>query len=80
MEDVLEEGRLHRMEHYIQVRRDMIAAYIVHRPIFNVLQGRGRRRGSRLHQFWWDQPMELDGAKDAVEAEPDFGGGKAGLL
>ena len=76
-EDLLKEAGLHRMEHYIQVCCDTIASYIMHRPIFNVCWGRGRRRGSRPRQFWWDQPMKLDGVRDTVEAKLDFGGGKA---
>ena len=79
-EDVLEEVGLHTMEHYVQVHQDTIAAYIVHQPMFHACQGRERRRRSRPRQFWWDQPMELDGARDTVEAKTDFGGGEAGLL
>ena len=79
-EDLLKEAGLHRMEHYIQIHRNTITAYIVHRPIFDVCRGRERRHGSRPRQFWWDQLMELDGARDPAEAEPDFGGGEAGLV
>ena len=78
--DVLKEVGLYTVEHYIRVRRDTIAAYIMHQSIFDDCRGRGQRRGSRPRQFWWDQPMTLDGARGAVEAEPGFGGGKAGLL
>ena len=78
--DMLKEVGLYPVEHYIRVRRNTIAAYIMHQPIFDDCRGRGRRRGSRPRQFWWDQPMTLDGARGAVEAEPGFGGGEAGLL
>ena len=80
LEDVLEEAGLLSMKHYIHVRCKTIAAYIVHQPIFDVCRGRERRRGSRPRQFWWDQPMELDGARGTAETEPDFGGGEAVLL
>ena len=30
--------------------------------------------------FWWDQPMGLDGTRDAADAKSDFGGGGASLL
>ena len=39
--DVLEEVGLHTMKHYIQVRRNSIAAYIMHRPIFGTCRERG---------------------------------------
>ena len=56
--DVLEEAGLHTTKHYIQVRRDSITAYIMHRLIFDACRERGRRRGSRPHKFWWDKPIE----------------------
>ena len=77
---VLKEAGLHTMKHYIQVRCNSITAYIMHRPIFNPCRERGRKRGSRPRQFWWDQPMELDGARDAADVKPDLGGDEAALL
>ena len=62
-EDVFEEVGLFCIDHYIQVRRQTIANYIVHRPIFSMCTGAGRRRGSSPRQFWWDQPMDLELAR-----------------
>ena len=77
---MLEEVGLHTMEHYIQVCRDTIATYIVHRLIFNTFKERERKRQSRRHQFLWDQPMELYTTRDIVEVKPDFGVGETALL
>jgi len=38
--DVLKEVGLYPVEHYIRVRRDTIAAYIMHQPIFDDCRGR----------------------------------------
>ena len=74
--DVFEEVGLFSITHYIQVRRQTIANYIVHRPIFDLCSGVERRRGSSPRQFWWEQPMDLDAARayaavDAVVAAND---------
>ena len=44
--DVLEAAGLFTVEHYVKVRRQTIAAFIVERPIFAMCQEGGRRRGS----------------------------------
>ena len=58
--DVLEEVGLRTVEEYIQVRRRTIAAYVVDRPILEACRGGTRKRGSARHQYWWEQPLELD--------------------
>ena len=78
--DVLEKAGLYTIKHYIQVRCNSIVSYIMHQPIFNACREKGRKRGSRPRQFWWDQPMELDGASDAADVKPDFGGDETALL
>ena len=51
--DVLEAAGLHTVEHYVRVQRQMIAAFVVERPIFAMCQEGGRRRGSSVaRQFW----------------------------
>ena len=50
--DVLKAAGLHTVSHYIQVRWQTIAAFIVvDRPIFDLCRRGGRRRGSSNHQF-----------------------------
>jgi len=68
-EDVFEEVGLFSIEHYINVRRQTIANYIVHRPIFPMCTGAGRRRGSSPRQFWWDQPMDLELARASASED-----------
>ena len=73
-EDVFEEVGLFRIEHYIKVRRQTIANYIVHRPIFSMYTGAGRRRGSSPRQFWWEQPMDLELVRASASADADVTG------
>ena len=61
-EEVLEEVglHLHPIVHYIKVRRQTVASFIVNRPIFDLCMDVERRRGTCSRQFWWEQPMDLD--------------------
>ena len=59
-DEVLEEVGLHPIVHYIEVRRQTVASFIVHRPIFDFCTDGERRRGASPRQFWWEQPMDLD--------------------
>ena len=36
------------------------------RPVFGYCEGVGRKCGSRPHQFWEEQPMDLDAVKNGV--------------
>ena len=71
-EDVLEEVGMRTISHYIEVRRQTIAAFIVNRPIFSFCTAGERRRGSSPRQFWWEQPMDLDVARAAAVSELGF--------
>ncbi len=57
---VLDEVGLKTIAHYIGMRRQHIASYIVDRPIFQACEDGVRRRGSSAHQFWWAQLMDLE--------------------
>ena len=59
-EAVLEECGMHTIEHYIDVRRETIAKYVVGRSIHAECQGTDRRRGSVPRRWWWEQRMCLD--------------------
>ena len=62
--DVLEEVGLFTISHYVQVRRQTIAKYIVDRPILSFCMEGERRRGtSTRRQFWWEQPVDWDLAR-----------------
>ena len=52
---------LRPVEHYIGVRRNTIARWISHGPIFNLCKGAERQRGSAPQQFWWEQCLDLPG-------------------
>ena len=59
--DVLEECGLEPIVTYINKRRDTIAQYVAAQPIFTQCRDAERRRGSMPRQWWWEQPMQLDG-------------------
>jgi hypothetical protein len=67
---VLDEVRLKTIAHYIGVRRQHIASYIVNKPIFQTCMDGVRRCGSSVHQFWWAQSMDLEMAQAARIAGP----------
>ncbi len=67
---VLEEVGLKTIAHYVGVRRQHIASYIVNKPIFQACVDGVRRRGSSAHQFWWAQLMYLEMAWAAHIAGP----------
>ena len=62
---VLDEVGLKTIAHYIGVRRQHIASYIVDKPIFQTCMDGVRRRGSGVRQFWWAQSMDLETARAA---------------
>jgi hypothetical protein len=59
---VLDKVGLKNIAHYIGMRRQHIASYIVDKPIFQTCMDRVRRRGSGVCQFWWAQLMDLETA------------------
>ena len=64
--DVLRAAGLKSIAHYIKVRRQTIAAFIVYRPIFGLCSSRTRRQGaSARRQFWWEQSFDLEEARAA---------------
>ena len=70
--EALEEVGLHTIAHYIEVRRQTIASFIVNRPIFELCQGAERKRGTSNRQYWGEQPMDLEAARaNAVVAADD---------
>jgi hypothetical protein len=68
--EVLDEVGLKTVAHYIGVRRQHIASYIVDKPIFQSCLNGVRRRGSSVRQFWWAQSMDLEMAWAARIAGP----------
>jgi hypothetical protein len=63
--DVLKDVGLETIAHYIAVRWQHIANYIVNKPIFLPCVSGGRRHGSSACQFWWEQLMDLEEARAA---------------
>jgi hypothetical protein len=64
LKDVLEAAGLQTITHYMGVRRQTNANFIVNQPIWELCAGAVRRRGLPIRPFWWDQPMDLDLAKE----------------
>ena len=62
--DVLEAAGLQTIAHYMDVRRQTVANFIVNQLIWELYAGAMRRRGLPIRPFWWDQPMDLDLAKE----------------
>jgi hypothetical protein len=60
LDKVLEECGMHTIEHYIDVRRETIAKYVVGRSILPGRQGTDQRRGLVPRRWWWEQRMCLD--------------------
>ncbi len=67
---VLDKVRLKTIAHYIGMRRQHIASYIVDKPIFQSCMDGVRRRGSSVCWFWWAQSMDLETARAARIAGP----------
>jgi hypothetical protein len=67
---VLEDIRLKTVAHYIAVRWQHIANYIVNKPIFTTCVDGGRRQGSSNCHFWWKQLINLEAAWVACFAGP----------
>jgi hypothetical protein len=48
----------------MNMRQQTVANFIVNQPIWELSVRAVRRRGSPIWCFWWDQPMNLDLAKE----------------
>ncbi len=62
--DVLKACSLQMIAHYMDVRRQTVANFIVNRPIFELCAGAVRKRGLPVRPFWGDQPMDLELARE----------------
>ncbi len=69
LKDVRAEVGLHTIGHYIGVRRNTVAQYIATRPILELYTEAERRRETQPRQHWWEQPMDLDAAKETWGSE-----------
>jgi hypothetical protein len=49
---------------YVDVQCQTVANYIVNRPIHELCVGAVRKRGLPVQPFWWDQPMDLNLARE----------------
>jgi hypothetical protein len=57
---VLKECRMHTIQHYIDVRQQTIARYVVDRSIFAECREADQRCGLVPRQWWCEQRMCLD--------------------
>ena len=64
LKDVLKAAGLDTISHYMDVCWQTVANFIVNRPIFELCAGAVRKRGSPVQPFWWDQPMDLELARE----------------
>ena len=48
---------------YIEIRRQTILNCIVNRPIFQLRKDTFRLYSTSNHQYWWEQPMNLEMAR-----------------
>ncbi len=78
--DVLKAVGLKTVDHYIGVRRETIARFIVDRPLFALCRDGGRKRGSTRRTFWWEQPLSLDDAGPLPPGHDEDEGGDDLLL
>ncbi len=69
--DVLKAVGLQTIDHYIGVRRETIARFIVDRPLFALCREGDRKRGSARRTFWWEQPLSIDVAESLPGDEED---------
>jgi hypothetical protein len=76
LEDVLKAVALKPIAHYVDVRGQTVANFIVNWPIYELCMGAVRKRGSPIQPFWWDQPMDLDLVQErGLWPLPNQGGG-----
>ena len=65
---VLAAAGLHTIEHYVQVCRARIMRWVIDRRILKLCRSAERRRGNTPRFYWWEQPMDLDGASAGAPA------------
>ncbi len=68
------------IDHYIGVRRETIARFIVDWPLFALCRDGGRRKGSTSRTFWWEQSLSLDDAGPLSPGDDEDEGGDDLLL
>ncbi len=78
LEKVLQDVGLQSISHYIGVRRQHIANFIVNWPIFQLYLERVRKSGSAHCQFWWEQLLDIDAAGLLALAADEIGLSKDG--
>ena len=67
----METAGLYMVHKYIEFRRHTILKFVARRTIMELCLEAERKRGTGPQQYWWDQPMDLEGARDVV-ATGDF--------
>ncbi len=73
LRDVLKVVGLQMIDHYIGVRQETIARFIVDQPLFALCRDGERKRGSARHTFWWEQPLPIDVAEPLLGDKDDKG-------
>ncbi len=68
--DVLKDIGLKTIAHYIAVHWQHIANYNGNKPIILTCMSGGRRQGSSVCQFWWEQLIDLEEAQATRIAGP----------
>jgi hypothetical protein len=62
--DALNAAGLKTITHYMEVHQQTVANFIVNQPIYELCVGAMRKRGLPVQPFWWDQPIDLDTARE----------------
>jgi hypothetical protein len=71
--DVLKEVGLRMINHYIGVRQETIAPFIVDRPLFALCREGERKRGLVRCTFGWEQPLSIDDTESLPGDDDDKG-------
>ena len=70
-EEVLEATGLYTVQMYVEVHRTTVLKVAAQRPIVELYLEAERKCGTGPRQYWWDQPVDLEGARNAT-ATGDF--------
>jgi hypothetical protein len=68
--DVLKKAGLETIAHYMDIHQQTVANFIVNQPIWELCAGAVWKRGSPVQLFWWDQPMDLELARERGNMPP----------